>query len=209
MKTIFRATLQIQTFLCVISAVVVSPHIAIAQKQPGAADILKRVGKTYANPKRYQFSVSITSRELDRKGQMKVDTQTLEFAVKLPNKMRMFDSNGAKIAENSSGEMLVIVDGEYTWSYVPKIKQYMKYKGAPVHTDPHDDESETKAGAPSEFINHMEELLLFRYRNFVKVADRAKLIRQESIRFAGKSVDCYVVEIDSSSPPTQGPSLEL
>jgi outer membrane lipoprotein-sorting protein len=195
--------------LSIVLAVAVSPPVVVAQSKPDIADILKKVSETYANPKQYQFSIIATSRQLNRSGQMKVDTETSEYAVKRPNKLRMSASGGALVMGKDLGEMLVVVDGDNTWYYVPRIKQYTKYKGAPVHTDPHDDESETKPGAPSEFINHLEEMLFFRYRYFVKVANRAKLLREENIPFDGASVACYVIEIDTNSPPTQSRSNEL
>jgi hypothetical protein len=64
-------------------------------------------------------------------------------------------------------------------------------------------------GAPLEFIDHIEEMLFFRFRNFVKVANRANFVREERIPFDGNSVDCYVIQIDTDSPPTQRPSSEL
>jgi outer membrane lipoprotein-sorting protein len=196
-------------FLSIVLAVVVAPHVAVAQTKPDVTEILKKVSETYANPKQYQFSITATSRQLNRSGQTKVNTETSDYAVQRPNKFRMWGNIGTVLTGKDLGDMLTVVDGESTSFYSPKIKQYMKYKGAPVHTNPHDDESDIKIGEPSEFISHVEEMLFFRYRYFVKVASRAKLLREESIPFAGNTVDCYVIEIDTDSPPTQGPSFEL
>jgi outer membrane lipoprotein-sorting protein len=172
-------------------------HVASAQTQPDVADVLKKVSETYANPKEYQFVGTETSKQLDRSGDTKVETQSVEIAVRHPNKLRM---------TRSGDGMVTVVDGVNSWVYLPKIKQYIRYEGAPVHTDPHDNESETKPGAPSEFITHFEGMFFYRYRSFMKIANRAKLLRDENITAEGKNVACYVVEIGTDSPPTSGPS---
>ena len=149
MNTIFRPG-QAFPFLSIALVVAVAPYVAIAQTTPDVGDILKKVSERYANLKRYHFSMTATSRQLNRSGQVKVDTITTEIAVERPDKLRMGMGVGA-VLTSDLGEMLTVVDGGSTWNYVPKMKQYTKYRGAPVHSDPNDDESETKPGAPSEF----------------------------------------------------------
>jgi len=150
---------------------------ASAQPRIDVGEILGNVAATYAAPQRYEFVIRSTS-------QWPAENRSSAFfvhvAAQKPDRVRMQMSvtGGNAGSGQNPDDAITIADGENTWVYSPKQKQYTKRKGA---------------GAAA--LNPIEDQLFNRYRNAGKAASRARLLRQESIESDGRTIPCYVVEI--------------
>src|SRR6266852_1058131 len=87
-----------------------------------APEILNQVARTYKGLRAYQFVATQTTEILTRGVQRSGETHLALAAVK-PDKYRLTFKDDSK-------EIIVVADGETTWTYMPKLKQYTKQQAA-------------------------------------------------------------------------------
>ena len=157
-------------------------HPAIAQNPPALADLLKKVSEKRGNLQQYKFTATVSFH--DPEEGLDVSGSTI-VAVQKPSKAR-WEIRGtiAQYVTGANLDIQYIVDGKNVWTYVPKLNQYTKEQ-APIDTA-------TGSKVGSEMISHLEEIFLF--RDFVRAADHAKVVREERIPFNGSTADCLVLE---------------
>src|SRR6266849_3945480 len=85
---------------------------------PSPPELPNQVSKTYKNLQAYQFVATQTTELLARGAQQSGETHLALAAVK-PDKYRLTFKDDSK-------EIIVVADGETTWTYMPKLKQYTK-----------------------------------------------------------------------------------
>ncbi len=160
-----------------------------AQGQPDVPGILKKVSETYKAASQYEFVTDITMIDPQTK---KGITGHTRFAFKPPNKYRMETDGFGEDMMGPLGQGLVVHDGSNLWVYMPKANQYSSIPGDKLTADAPGDLGD---GRP-EFMDHS---MMWRYRGAQDFANGAKLIRQETIDFGGKKLDCYVLQVVPTS----------
>src|SRR5260370_1082486 len=140
---------------------------------PDVAAILQRTAEKYANLTSTSFRATTTMIDENQRPGM-----TMEVAFRRPDKARLL-VRGAGVGQAfglPANELLIVVDGLYTWMYVPDWKQYTREAGGLIHSDPNDIESPTKLGPAAGFVSHMVEAIEGLLRQDAGAADRMKLV---------------------------------
>jgi outer membrane lipoprotein-sorting protein len=158
-------------------------HVAAAQAQPDAAEILRKVGDTYSNAKRYHFVV----KSVVAGG----SPTTIEIAVEPPNKFRIDAGASLLGGEDEMGRMMLISDGAQVWTYASGFNQYT------IDKIEQPEPGAAPAAGESPFVRQFAMLLFYRYVGFAKNSAEARLLRQETIEAGGGMAECYVIEIKS------------
>ena len=149
-----------------------------------APEILNKVGETYKNLKAYEFVATRTSEVSARGVQQSGESHIALSAVK-PDKYRLTIKDPAK-------EVILVADGEVTWTYAPKLKQYTKQQGAMASED---EESEPGEKDEDDILTDALKTLVLRYQGLARYAPVATLAKDDKIKVGGDKVDCYVVQL--------------
>jgi outer membrane lipoprotein-sorting protein len=88
-----------------------------------------------------------------------------------------------------------ISDGLTAWNYNSAQNQYTKNNVTPALLD-----TEPPEVTPETFVLQAEAVFLTRYVQLGKAADRARLLRKETLQTAGGAAACYVIEIQAPLP---------
>lgn len=139
----------------------------LAQQLPNAEDLLKQSGEALKKHRSYQYETEMTT-DMVIGGNPVHMSLTSSLAVVDPDKMR--------IESKGQGGSTVVADGEYTWIYIPALKQYTKK--AALH------------GPKGLF----EGLGIGNVPDPSQVMRAAEIIREESIEVDGSKYPCWVVE---------------
>jgi len=116
-------------------------------------------------------------------------SETITLGVANPGKVRL------EVKEHSdfnSGQVILVSDGETTWTYLPQKKQYTQES---VAASGEDDESESGDEPKQDVLTRNQNLLVVRYRGLAKYAQVATFSREDRVKVGGKKIDCYVVEL--------------
>ncbi len=153
-------------------------NIAFAQAQPDAMELLRKVEKTYRSAKSFQAEGNIAS---DMSGQGMHSTVEIPMVLTIvpPDRMRM-ENKGAPMS------MLMIFNGQTIWMYMPQLNKYAKFDLGKFAGD---DKGLPGYGGLGRQYLHVAER-----------ATAAKILREEAIRVDGRSVDCYVLEVEYEPP---------
>ncbi len=150
-----------------------------------AGAICHKVGDTYKNLRVYQFAARQTF-EYSARGAMSSREIFFSLAAVKPERIRL-------TVKDPDRELIVVSDGETTWRYLPKTKQYTKESSAAL-----EDGDET-ANQPSQDavdpLTVAQNTLVNRYAGLARYASAATLAREERIKIEGDKVDCYVLQI--------------
>ena len=152
--------------------------------------VLEKVKATYSNMSEYTWSATVTEGQPSASGKNSVDTASILVAVKKPNQFRWeVSGNGAaRYTGMYVGEEVIVSDGRDVFWCDPKRKQYTKTRIGPL---------ETPMGSVSAFIKKIEDDFFLGYSLLGQ--NTAKLLKEEAISRRDGVVDCYVVEITTSS----------
>lgn len=135
-----------------------------------AKAILEKVGETYTNLKSAHFEGAIVSETSSGSVDSKTETKIV-VAVIEPNKARV------EFQYPNGGDWIRASDGKTTWDYRALTHEYT-------------------AKPATEFdINMINGTRLSAYERIAESIQSAKIVRSESIPVGGKSVDCYVLEV--------------
>ncbi len=157
----------------------------LSQSSQDAQGLLKKVSDTYKNLKSYHFE-GTTTMEVKAEGMQQKMEMPMVMAAAKPGKTRL------EIKNPMTG-MLRVSNGETTWMYIPRLKQFTKRTAATVET----------AGGESEKTGLDAALSGSPLAQFEQLADKAKgakMLREETTEIDGKKIDCYVVELPQELP---------
>ncbi len=167
-------------------------------QSPDVAAILQRTVGKYANLTSTSFRAITTLIDENQR-----DGVTMEVAFRRPDKARLL-VRGAGVGQAfglPTNELLIVVDGLYTWMYVPGWKQYTREAGGFIRSDPNDTGSPVKLSSASGFVSHMVESIEALLRQYAGAADKMKLAGDETVQAGSESVECYLIESKSRKPP--------
>jgi peroxiredoxin/outer membrane lipoprotein-sorting protein len=156
-----------------------------SQNSQDVQALLKKVSDTYKNLKSYHFE-GTTTMEMKSEGLQQKMEMPMVIAAAKPGKTRLE-------IKNPMAGMLRVSDGETTWVYIPRLKQFTKKAAATVET----------AGGESEKTGLDAALVGSPLAQFEQLADKAKgakMLREETTEIDGKKMDCYVVELPRELP---------
>src|SRR5437588_1739971 len=150
---------------------------------PPPPELLNQVAQTYKNLQAYQFVATQTTELLIRGAQRSGETHLALAAVK-PDKYRL-------TLKDDSKEIILVSDGETTWTYMPRQKQYTKQQAAMSG-----DDEEDAAEQADTLTTALRTLVLF-YEGVGRLGASATLAKDERVKVGGDRIDCYVVRFQS------------
>jgi outer membrane lipoprotein-sorting protein len=156
---------------------------AVAQTQPNAAEILKKVSETYEAVSQYEIVTEATGRGAD------ATSGHMLLAFRPPNRYRMEGAISGLTGDAAAfGEPVVICDGSVVWFYLRKSNQYASFPLRELTHDAPGDLGDLRPEAVDQFV-------MVRYRRASAFIEGAKVLREEAIDLAGTKVDCYVIAV--------------
>jgi peroxiredoxin/outer membrane lipoprotein-sorting protein len=154
-----------------------------------APEILNQVAQTYKGLQAYQFVATETSEILARGMQRRGETH-LALAVVKPDKFRLTYKDDAK-------EIIIVADGETTWTYMPKLKQYTKQQAAVSGDDDAGD------GEQADTLTTSLRTLVLFYEGIARYGASATLAKDERVRVGGERIDCFVIRVQTANSQHQ------
>jgi len=161
-------------------------------------EILKKVSETYQNLESYHF-VAEQKTELAAAGSIEsaggtaysnfhksMDSEIGLAAVK-PGKVRL-------MVKDERREVLLVSDGETTWTYMPRQKQYTEELGLPPDAA-HGPQAAGNAGTP--ILSEYQNFLVNRFRGLAQYGPTATLEKDGRIKVGNDKIECYVVKIQT------------
>jgi peroxiredoxin/outer membrane lipoprotein-sorting protein len=164
------------------------PSCALAAP-PSAPEILNQVAQTYKGLQSYQFVATQSTAIMARGVQQSAETHLALAAVK-PDKYRLTFKDDSK-------EIILVADGETTWTYMPKLKQYTKQQAAMSGDDDEND------GEQADTLTIALRALVLFYENVARYGPSAMLAKDERVKVGGDRIDCYVVRFQSAKSQHQ------
>jgi hypothetical protein len=145
-----------------------------AAAQMSASQVLARVSQAYGSLQSYQIVAG--ENVIARFGQSAASSQTkLSLAADGPGKIRLD-------REDDRGRLIVVSNGEATWTFVPSLHQYTRQD---VAVDLGGDDEKCSDDPVSQARN----ILIDRYRSIDRLAGAATLERDDRIKTEGRRVD--------------------
>src|SRR5260370_34684144 len=174
----FRSILvRLCTLLAVISG------LARAEN-PGAEAICRKVAETYRNLRMYQFAAQLTI-DYNLRGSSASGETHYALAMVKPDKIRLTKTDQDR-------ELIIVSDGETTWKYLPRTKQYTRESVATLEDE---EQSEQPSRGEVDPLTEAQNKLVNRYIGLVRYASVAVLAREDRLKVEGDRVDCFVLQI--------------
>ena len=148
-----------------------------------APEILERIARTYHDLQSYEFVVTRTS-DFSARGMSRSEESHIALAAIKPGKYRLTLKDEAK-------ELILVADGETTWTYIPKLKQYTKQQAAVSGDDGEDGSDQEQADTLTATLRSMVGI----YEGLARYAASATLAKDDKIKLNGDRVECYVVQL--------------
>jgi outer membrane lipoprotein-sorting protein len=179
----------------VLAAVAVS--VGLAQTQPDANEIMRKMGEKYASAKRYELAVTIhvTSRRNADGSIVNEESLQMHIGLDSPDKV-VFEGAGGL----DDGGTDVYSDGKKAWVYSPSKNTYMAVKPGAAANDALD-EQKLKDEDVVAYALQMASLAMQQLLPSERAS--AKILREEKI---GER-DCYVIEMHDETTPPEGALL--
>jgi peroxiredoxin/outer membrane lipoprotein-sorting protein len=157
-----------------------------SDEQQSAAELLNKVSEAYRGLKSYHFQIHMLT-EIQSESMRKSLETDLDVSISEPAKSRI-------VMSGALGELQSFSDGTTTWTFLPELKQYRRRAAhkATENPEPPTDRASYLAGVATGIVTQYEKL-------FERVRS-PKVLRKESLDFADKTVECWVVEADSGFP---------
>jgi len=154
--------------------------------EPQVREILNRTGETYRELKSCRF-ITLKKYELVRNSKVVMGEDRISLAMVKPGQYRLEMKDPLK-------EVLLVSDGETTWTYLPKTKSYTKQQ-----VSFSDDERQLEdQGDDTDVLTTSRKSLVGIYTGLVRYADSARLLKSESIRVGSQKLDCFVIELSAA-----------
>lgn len=161
---------------------------ALAQTQPDAAKLLRKVSETYKGVSQYELVGEATARA-DNDAPVRAH---FRIAFRAPNQYRLEGTIPGLMSDNADlDETVIIHDGTTLWFYLPKPNQYASIAADKLAAD-----REGSAHTPEQ----TDRVMMEKYRVASDFADGAKLLREEEIESSGAKISCYVVSVPEKGP---------
>lgn len=144
------------------------PFIA-QQKLPDAKELLKQSGEALTLRRSYQYETEMTIDIVLAGNPLNVSV-TSSLAVVNPDRKRL-------VSKGQMGETTIVSNGEFTWTYVPPLKQYTK---------------KAVMRSPQALLESIGMSTLA--ADMTKASSDPKILREESIEIDGSKYPCWVVE---------------
>ena len=149
-------------------------------------EILRRVEGTYRSVRSYYFDVEVSTNFI-REG-VSVGSQR--------SKVRLAGHRSGRLHFESRGhqELVVISDGQTTWTYSPKQRAYSQENAGTVDIG----EMKPRPGgqlAEGDVTAGMSVILLLQYTNILPTVEGWRIKGQQDLRIDGRKVKCTVVEL--------------
>ena len=135
---------------------------------PDAKELLKQSEEALATRRSYQYETEMAI-NMEIGGNPIHTSMTSSLAVVNPDKKRI-------VSKGQMGETTIVSDGEFTWVYVPMLKQYTR---------------KAVMGGPR---GALESLGIGSLADISKAMTASKTLREESIEIDGSKYSCWVVE---------------
>ncbi len=149
-------------------------------------EILQKVSQTYKNLRAFQFAAEEHT-EYAARGANNSRDAYYALAVVKPEKVRL-------TLKDPDRELIIASDGETTWKYSVRTKQYTKDSAASVSEDDSDEQPPPPQGQLDP-VTQTQNVLVNRFLSLPKYAAVATLGRDERVKLNGEKVDCYLVQI--------------
>jgi outer membrane lipoprotein-sorting protein len=182
-------------------AAIVSCAIAHAQT-PSAAEIVEKMAATYATTGQYHFVLEGEIRVTAPDGKIADENHfSVDIAMRSPDHGRV----EASFPGMDTGPVLVVVNGDDYWAYMPRTNQYLTHKSSPIQTEVGDqDVNESNFGAATM---QMGQKSLLGFQMMARGADSASFVRLEAVKVDGVAIDCSVIEMKDS--PRKGSKITV
>jgi len=146
--------------------------------------ICRKVAETYKNLRTFQIAAQRTTEYATRGASASGET-FYSLAEVRPDKVRL------TLKENDR-ELIIVSDGETTWRYLPKSRQYTKEEVATVADD---EEEQPQSKDESDLLTQARNTLINRYLGLARYAPAAVLAKEDRIKVGAEKIDCYVLQI--------------
>jgi peroxiredoxin/outer membrane lipoprotein-sorting protein len=156
-----------------------------------AAEILNRVADTYRGLQTYEFVATRTT-ELSAGGVQRSGESHIALAAVKPGKYRLTMKDDQK-------ELIVVTDGETTWTYAPKMKQYTKQQVAVSEDSDEEGGDQDQADTLTSTLRSLVGI----YENMARYGPVATLAKEDKIKAGGDRIDCYVVQLKTAKSQHQ------
>ncbi len=148
-----------------------------------APEILNHVAETYRGLQAYEFVVTRTS-DFSARGAMRSEESHIALAAIKPGKYRL-------TLKDETKELILVADGETTWTYIPKLKQYTKQQAVVSGNDDEESTDQEQADTLTRTLNSLVGL----YEGLARYAPSATLAKDDKIKMSGDRIDCYVIQL--------------
>src|SRR5260370_5067623 len=174
----FRSILvRLCTLLAVISG------LARAEN-PGAEAICRKVAEAYRSLRMYQFAAQLTI-DYNVRGSSASGETHYALAMVKPDKVRL-------TKKEQDRELIIVSDGEITWKYLPRTKQYTKESVATLEDE---EQGEQPSRGETDPLTVAQNKLVNRYLGLVRYASVAVLAREDRLKAEGDRGDCFVLQV--------------
>lgn len=156
-----------------------------------AADVLKKTSEVYRNLQAYEFVVTRTYAVMTR-GDVRSGESHIALAAVKPGKCRLTVKDATK-------EIILVTDGETTWTYAPKLKSYTKQQVAIAD----EQDAPEGQGADADLLTDAQRSLVLSYQTLDKYAAIATRLKDDRIKAGREKAECYVIQIVLPKGPHQ------
>jgi outer membrane lipoprotein-sorting protein len=175
-------------------------------EQLSADQILKKVSATYQDAQSYRFvaekkvEIIVEYRSNSADGSRdhpnfnQSTTSEITLSAASPAKVRL-------TLKDENREILMVTDGQATWTYLPGKKQYMEEQVVAAKVS---GQTESNYRSEADILTEYENLLVKRFGNLSIYSASAKLQKESKMKVGADKVDCYVLKVE-----TQGGYHEL
>lgn len=146
---------------------------------PEVRRLLEKVAVTYRNLERYRFDFTLAAETRSTTGRRSMETR-VEMAASRPGKLRLSIAGGL-------GELQVYANGEFTWVFVPLLKQYTR-RPAGGGKDAVEGGTSRYAAIATQTVEQFERI--------ARGVRSARRVRTEKLEVEGTSAECVVVEVE-------------
>jgi len=169
--------------LRVVACVAAAAALSVAQNLSADA-VCRKVAETYKNLRTFQIAAQRTNEYVARGAAASGET-FYSLAEVRPDKIRL-------TLKESDRELIIVSDGETTWRYLPKTRQYTKEAVATVADD---EEEEPQSKDEKDLLTQARNTLINRYLGLARYGPAAVIAKEDRIKIGGEKVDCYVIQI--------------
>jgi len=177
-------------------AVALCALLPVAAQTLSAPEILKRVSETYRNLKSIDVSAQ-QDVEVAAGGRSASGDSQFTFAMGEGGKYLL-------TMKASDRDYTMVSDGDTTWRYVPKTKQWSKEEVAAASSGGEDDDDDAQQSAEKQSHDPLTELrsiFIDRYSALDRLGAAARLDRDDRVKVAGEKIDCYKLVLSLPSGP--------